>query len=163
MRGGDVDDAAPVLRAHAGHGEARGVEGAGEIDGENSIPFLHWEILYRADMLNACVVDEDIHPAEFLGGESHHLLNLAGLAHVCAVVRDSRAMRVARLRNLRARSFNRCGIAKAVEYDVGALLGEFDGDTQADAAGGAGNEGGFVQKCSHQGIVAEPWLRRNPE
>jgi hypothetical protein len=35
------------------------------------------------------------------------------------------------------------GVAEAVDHHIGALLGHGAGDGQADAAGGAGDEGGL--------------------
>ena len=88
-------------------------------------------------MLDAGVVHQDVHMAEFFSGKGHHGLDFGGLAHVGAVVGHLGAKRGDFL-------LRRLGVAKTVEHDVGALGGQRFGDAQADAAGGAGDEGGFI-------------------
>ena len=44
------------------------------------------------------------------------------------------------------------GIAKAVDHDIGALLGERARDGEADSAGGAGDDG--IAGLQHMGLLA---------
>jgi hypothetical protein len=83
------------------------------------------------------VIWQRIYLAELRGGEFHHVFDLAHLAHVGAVVGDLHTQRG----DLGLGAF---GVTKAVEHDVGALAGQGLGNAQADAAGGARDEGGFV-------------------
>ena len=46
-------------------------------------------------------------------------------------------------------------VAKAVHHDVGALLGQLDGDAQPDADGGAGDEGRLAFQCAHESLLSE--------
>ena len=64
MRRGDIDDAAPLARFHLGDDGADGVKGRREIDGDDGVPFGHRKRLDRLDMLDAGIVDENIHLAE---------------------------------------------------------------------------------------------------
>ena len=68
MGRGRVDDAAPAARLHARHGGADGVEGGGQIDGDDLVPLLDRELLDRRDVLDAGIVDEDVDGAERLLG-----------------------------------------------------------------------------------------------
>ena len=88
-------------------------------------------------MLDAGVVDEDVERAEALFAGAHHGLDFGRLAHIGAVVVDL-AARACRTRDLGAR---RLHLAEAVEHQSRAGLGQRAGQPQADAAGGAGDEG----------------------
>ena len=56
----NVDDAAPIARAHAGDDHPAGLEGAAQVDGDHRVPTLGGEVLDARDVLDAGVVDEDI-------------------------------------------------------------------------------------------------------
>ena len=58
--GGDVDHAPPAPGLHGWQGRAHGVEGAGEVDRDNAVPAVHWEILDVGGELDAGVVHQDI-------------------------------------------------------------------------------------------------------
>ena len=102
-------------------------------------------------MLDAGVVDQDVHLAEFARCKLHHVLDLGGLGHVCAVVRDLHAQG----RNL---AFGAFYIAKTVKHDVGALACQRKGDTQTDTTGGAGHERcfAFEHESYSESIRMEP-------
>ncbi len=95
------------------------------------------EVFDAGHVLDAGVVHQDVHLAKALCGEGHHGLDLGGLAHVGAVVGHLCAQ---------GRDFllRRLGVTKAVQHDVGTLARQRFGDAKADAAGGSGDEGGFV-------------------
>ena len=59
MGRGQVDHPAPARFAHERcHG--RGVKGRGQHDRDDGVPLTRREFIDGRDMLNACVVDEDI-------------------------------------------------------------------------------------------------------
>ena len=124
----------PVGLLHGRQGQAGGVKGAGEVDGQNRIPFLHRKVLHRGHMLNAGVVYQNIHPAKALSGKSHHGGNFVGFAHVGTVVFDLDGTLAGRLAYGRDGAFS---LTKAIEDDVGTLGGQGLGNPQANAAGGA--------------------------
>ena len=123
-----VDDTAPVGGLHGGQGQACGVEGAGQVDGDDGVPALNREVFDAGDVLDARVVHQDVDAAKGVGGELHHGFNLAGFAHVGAVVSHFHAQ----CSNFGLGAF---GITKTVQNNVGALLGQCLGDAQTDTAG----------------------------
>lgn len=64
MRGGDVDDAAEFARLHSGEDGLGRVERRREIDGDDGVPLLVRKIFDRGHMLDAGIVDEDVHRAD---------------------------------------------------------------------------------------------------
>ena len=98
-------------------------------------------------MLNARVVHQNIDLAKTLGGKGHYGLNIAGLAHVGAVVGHVHAERT----DLGLRAF---GVAKTVEHNVGALARQRLGDAQTNTAGRSGHEGCLV--LQHKGYSCCP-------
>jgi hypothetical protein len=113
------------------------VERTGQVDRDDGVPALDGEILDASNMLDAGVVDQNVDAAEIGGSVGHHRLDLGWLAHVGTVEPHLDAQRG----NLGARALV---IAKAVEHDVRTLARQRLCNPQADAAGGAGNEGGFA-------------------
>ena len=79
MGRGRVDDPAPFLRLHAGHGGADGVEGGREVDGDDLVPLLGRELLDRGDVLDAGIVDEHVESAEARLRLADHGGDLIGL------------------------------------------------------------------------------------
>ena len=128
MDGGDVDDATPVGGLHGGQGQACGVEGAAQVDGDDGVPALDREFFDLGHMLDACVVDQNVDAAKGVGGEFHHGLDFRGFAHVGAVVSHF---------HTQGSDFGlgAFGIAKTIEHDVGALFGQSLGNAQSNATG----------------------------
>ena len=85
-------------------------------------------------VLDAGVVDEGCPRHRTRRRIGEHGLDLAGLAHVGAVVADAHAER-------RDRLARRLGVAEAVEHDVRALAPREREATQSDAARRSGDEG----------------------
>jgi hypothetical protein len=112
------------------------VEGRAEVDRDDRVPLGGGKLLDRRHVLDAGVVDEDVDAAELGLRVGHHRLDLGRLAHVGPVVAGLHAERG----HLGAR---RLEFAEAVEHHVGALARQAQRDAVADAAGGAGDEGGF--------------------
>ena len=104
------------------------------------------EILDRRDELDAGVVDQDVDRAELFGCASSIIAAIfVGLGHVGAVVERLDAEFASRCRRARSRWPR---VAEAVDHDVGAFLGEGAGDGEADAAGGAGDDGVMVWRAT---------------
>ena len=85
-------------------------------------------------MLDARVVDQDVNSAPLGFACTHHGFDLAGLAHVGAVIGHLGAQAA----NVGQRAFH---VTKAIEHDVRALFGQLSGNAQANAAGRTGDEG----------------------
>ena len=146
MRRADVDDAPPLALLHAGHRRARGVEGRGEVDGDDGVPLLDRELLDRRHVLDAGVVDQDVDRAEVALGLGDHVGDLVVAQHVGGIEGDARAQRL----DLRDRLLVVLLGAEAVDDDIGAVLGERHGDAVADARGRAGDDGGLAFESSLQ-------------
>ena len=145
MRRGDLDDAAEAALLHAGQRMADGVERGAEIDRQDLVPFLRREILDRRDELDAGIVDQHVDRAMLGFDRRHHLGDVLGLAHVGALKGDGH---VEFLGHPGAQLLDLAGIAKPVEHDVVADLGERARDAEADAAGRAGDHRySSVQPC----------------
>ena len=117
------------------------MEGGGEIDGENRVPFRRREILQRRHVLDAGIVDEDIEPAEFAQSRFDHRADRVGARHVGGGVVDAN---VVILGDAFARSFNLLRLAETVQHYVGACAGERAGDAETDAAGRACDQRDFA-------------------
>jgi hypothetical protein len=117
------------------------VEGGGEVDGDDRVPLLDRELVDRRDVLDAGVVDQDIHRAEALDRLAQHRRDRLRLQHVGAVVehRD-----LVLRRQLRAQRLDLGGVAEAVEHQIGALRGEAGRDAKADAGSRAGHQRGLA-------------------
>jgi hypothetical protein len=73
-----VHDAAPLSPLHPGNDGVDGMEIRREIYCDYRVPFFRRESLYRLDVLDARVVDEDIHFAEFPVRVLDHAARRAG-------------------------------------------------------------------------------------
>src|SRR5262249_28514946 len=134
---------APAFRLHIWHNQSRGVERSSEIDGDNRIPLFGREFLDRRDILDTGIVYEDIDLAELVFGGVDHIGNVIRLADIGIAVADAN---VVLARQSATQFLYRSGIAKAVEHDVGAVLGQNLGNAPSDAAGRSSNECGFSGK-----------------
>ncbi len=117
------------------------MEGRAEVDGDDGVPFLGGEVLDRRHVLDAGIVDQDVDPAEFLGGVCHHGLDLSWLGHVCVVVGGLHPELGA---DVGVQLLDLLGVAEAVEHDVGALFGQRARDPEPDARGRTGDESRFA-------------------
>ena len=143
MGGRGLDDAAPFAVLHPGEGETRRVEGGVEVERDDEVPFVERKFLDRRDMLHAGIVDEDIHPAERIGGVLHHRFDLVDLGQVMAGIERLRAgERFEALPFL----FDRVLIAEAVDDDVRAFARQSLGIGEANARSGAGDQGGLASQ-----------------
>ena len=62
------------------------MEGRGQVDGDDRVPFLGREILDRGDVLDAGIVDQDVGPPSSSAQRAIIALDLGGLRHVGAIV-----------------------------------------------------------------------------
>ena len=117
------------------------MEGTGEVDGNHGVPALHGEVFHVGHMLDARVVHQNVHAPELCGTGLHHVLDVSRPAHVSAVVGHLHLRRSACGQNFGTGAVH---IAKTIEHDVRALAGQGLSDSEANATGGAGDEGGFA-------------------
>jgi hypothetical protein len=92
-------------------------------------------------MLDAGVVDQDIHGAELAENELEHLFDVLGLGHVRTGIGHGNAEFLGDRVLLRV---DFVGIAKAVEDNGGSGGGQRAGDAKTDAAGRTGDKGDLV-------------------
>ena len=97
------------------------MEDAGEIDGENIVPFVHRELLHRGHVLDAGVIDHDIDAAEGAFGIVHHRLDLPDVAQVGVVIAGDLAQRGDFSPGVAA-------VAEAIEDHLRARLSQHFGD-----------------------------------
>ncbi|MNJ35325.1 hypothetical protein D3C77_300590 [compost metagenome] len=83
-------------------------------------------------MLDAGVVDQNVDAAKVPLGVSEQVFDLFHITKIGRVMTDPGTV-------AGDLGDGRTGVAEAVEDQVGAGLGQHMGNTQADAAGGAGN------------------------
>src|SRR5690606_39095964 len=120
---------------HAAQHGAVEMEGGGEVDGDDVIPFLvlhaHEQIVAR----HAGIVDQDIDATHGGLGGGDELVDLVELAEIGG---QNRAI----LADFLRRIFQGAN-ARARKGDIGADCGERLGDFPAYAAAGAGDQGAF--------------------
>jgi len=160
VRRGDVDDPTPALGLHHRDGGAAGVEGGGQDDGDQGVPFLFRELVHRRDMLDAGVVDQDVQPPELTHGVSDQVLDLLRLGHVGGMVADGGVG--PGLQGLTL-GLDLRRIAQAVEHDVDPLLGQSRGEGLADAAGGARDHRHMTLEFVVDGHGPTPFRRRRAQ
>src|SRR5574344_2241633 len=121
-----VDDASPACCQHRWQRQAGGMKCTGQINCQDGVPFFHWELLHIRHMLDAAVVDQDVHTTKALGGELHHGGDFMGLTHVGPVVVHGHIVR-------RACSTHRIHsgqvFTKTIEHHIGSLSSQCLSDT----------------------------------
>lgn len=146
----DVHHGATTLQrvavAHEGLG---GEEQALHVRVHHQVVVLFGHVPEIGMALHAGVVDQDVQTAQRLHRALDQLGGRAGGADVGWHVDRAAAQRLDLLDE-----FARAAIGlAAVEHDVGALAGEAQRDRGADALGAAGDEGGFLGKAWHGGMI----------
>ena len=135
-----IEDRARLLRIHVRDHRLGGEKRAVEVDGEHRLPVGKGEVLDRVDDLDAGIRDEDVDraPRRDHGGDAGVDLLLVGHVH-----RDSH--RRAGVIGIDTGSGSFGGFELQVRNgDLGSGLGIELGDGEADAAGGAGDNGDLV-------------------
>ncbi len=104
---------------------ARGVPGRRQVERDDRFILLGREILDRADVLDAGIVDEDVDAAEACDRLLDEAGGLFALHQVGAVVDDAAARMI--LLELGEDALDIFGLAEAVDDDVGARLRQMRG------------------------------------
>ena len=133
----DVDDAAPVASLHAGQRQARGVERRAQVDRDDRVPAIGRKVLDFGDVLDAGVVHQDVERAELLLAGTHHRLDL-GRACSCRR-RDTTTLTPSSATARLADSYS----PKPLSMMLAPSPGQRQCDAEADAAGGARDQGGL--------------------
>ncbi len=139
VRRGNIDDPPPFAFFHAGYHRFGGIKGRRQVQRQNRLPFLVWEILNGRDKLNSCVVDQHINLSKRGLGGGNQAAYVVGFHHVSGRVDRFDAMRIFQRP---ARGFDLFGRLDTVQHDVVASGGKPFGDAVADAAGRSGDDGG---------------------
>ncbi|MNZ91650.1 hypothetical protein D3C78_1106430 [compost metagenome] len=131
MGRGNVDDAALAGLLHQRYRGAHGMEGTGQIDGDDPVPFFRRKLLDGRDMLDAGIVDEHIHRAEFFVRGLDEVGDLVRFRHIRGVVKHTPA---AFGFQQQPQFFDLVFVAEAVQYDIGALPRKSLRDGKTDTA-----------------------------
>src|SRR4051794_32164013 len=117
------------------------MEQRAEVDREGAVPLLVRDLLERlVSHLERRVADEDVHPAELLDGLRDHGPAVGGVREVAG---DQDGL-LAGLLDPRRGVLRVLVLVEVGDEDVGALPGVRDRDGLADAAVGAGDDGGLA-------------------
>src|SRR5690606_1374898 len=134
--GGDVDDRPFSPLDHRRHHLAGAEEGAGQVDVDHALPFLHGHLEERRLGHDAGVVHEGIDPPEMLHHRPHHPGDLVGVADVGL----ERRRLPPQAQDGCDRALRSFPVLHVADGHVGARPGASHGDGGADAAAGAGHE-----------------------
>jgi hypothetical protein len=135
-----VEDDAGALRHHGVGHRLRAVEDAAQVDVDDGVELLQRHLLQPCVLRDAGVVDQHVDAAAtgFLHGR-HHGVDRVALRHVHTMPEGTRAQCAA------LRDGGLDGVAAHVAHvNDSALACELQGGGQADALGGAGDEGDLV-------------------
>ena len=141
MSRGDVDDAPPAVSPHGGQRAPRRVKRGRQIDGEDRLPFVDWELRDRRDVLNPGVVDHDIQPAEGLQDRTDHFLDGFCPRHIGRRIFDLYAELIG---NMRLGPADLVGLAETIENNGGTGSRQRLGDAQPNSTGRAGYQRHFA-------------------
>ena len=112
------------------------MEGRGQVDRDDRVPFVDGEFVDRADMLDACIVHEDVAGARLCDQRAA----LIALGHVGLDIPGGHA--VIR-RDLARQSVILVAVGEGVQDDIRPCLGQFARNAQSDPGIGPGDDGGF--------------------
>ena len=146
MRRGRGDDTAPAAPLHAGHGCTDRVEGGGQVDRNDRIPLVDRKLLDWGDVLDAGIVDEDIHAAEGLLPEPDQFGDFRS-AWPCRGRIDGLHPEIALDCRSLLLDIGRC--THSVEHDVGTCTCEGTRIRETDAARRAGHDCDFTFQNTH--------------
>jgi hypothetical protein len=135
--GRDIDDAAPLLRAHRRQHGLRAEKGRFQIDRDRQIEIAFGEVVDATDDGDAGIVDEDVNRAERRSDVSNHFCDAGGLRHVGGD--GDRAATY--ILDLPDNCLGIIGTFPIVDRDGDAGFGERDGNRRSDAAGCTGHQG----------------------
>src|SRR6266481_4675047 len=138
--GGDVDDDAAAALGH--HLLARPLaaeEDAVDVDLDHRVPAVDADVLGLGAERRARVVDHDVDPTHLLRGALDQRLDRVLLAHVHRLAEGA----AAELGDLGHHGLEVLLLA-AADHDIGARLGELDGDGAADADAASRDDGDLL-------------------
>ncbi len=135
------DQPPPALGFHMRQDQPRGVEYARQVERDDQVPFGDGKFIDRRDMLRAGIVDQDIDPAELVGGVSDHALDRRGIGQVGVAVSRPRARSLGQLGPL---LLDRRRLAKAVDHDIGPGPCQGGRIGRADTRGRPGDQRGLA-------------------
>jgi hypothetical protein len=130
MDGSDIDDAPPVAALHRRKCGANGMKCSRQIDRNDSVPAIRRKLLDRSDMLDTCVIDENIDRSEPVFGVADKRGALFGIREVGAVIMDFYFILL--LKTTRKR-LGFLGSRDAVDDQAAASGGESLREAKADA------------------------------
>ncbi|MNX60029.1 hypothetical protein D3C86_909210 [compost metagenome] len=160
MRRRNVDDAAKALLLHVRQRGRRAMEHGRQVQRQNGIPLFNREIFDQRGVLDAGVIDKDVDAAQLAHRVVHQATHRIAFRQVGAVVDHLHAVFLGQTGAL---LFDRGGVAKTIQDDISALLGEGGGDPQADTAGGTGDKGNFSFEHVHSPVVWHRDEKRNED
>ena len=137
-----MHDAAPLALLHAGHEVAHHGHAGGEVDFDIAIPHLVFNRVNRLRVVDARVVDQDVHFAEALQGFVGQGFDLRAVTHVGAHPLDLRTQAFA---DLNGGGLQLIGVAAGDEH-ICASFGEHARDGFAEAFAAARDEGVFASE-----------------
>ena len=136
--GGDIDDGAPIPLGDHLPGSGLGAEeGAAQIVVDDQVPLLFGHVDEGAKGLEAGIVNQDVKTAEM----ADCFFDEVGGAFLCTDVGRDRDGRAAEGFNLVDHGLRAGGAGTVVDDDLRSRCGKTEGNTAAQAAAAAGNDG----------------------
>src|SRR5262249_7995848 len=118
------------------HGFTRAQELSGEIDGQHLVPLRERELVERGILLQARVVDQDVHGAELFQHRAEHRAHLSLIRHISAQSAHPYAPGAYLVRE----SFSLILVTHIIDDDIGAGIAERQGDGASDTRTRASHE-----------------------
>src|ERR1035441_1924275 len=146
---GEVDDAAPVARAHAGQDGLGHQEARLQVDCDQLVPILLGDLFDALHAGDAGVIHQDFDVAELRLDGIHQAID-AGADRDVGLDGDTAAPEAG---DLRFRVLRVGGASPVIDRQVGACPGKCYRDGTADAPAGTGDQGDFALQIVHPSRV----------
>src|ERR1035441_6747294 len=150
---GEVDDAAPVARAHAGQDGLGHQEARLQVDCDQLVPILLGDLFDALHAGDAGVIHQDFDVAELRLDGIHQAID-AGADRDVGLDGDTAAPEAG---DLRFRVLRVGGASPVIDRQVGACPGKCYRDGTADAPAGTGDQGDFALQIVHPSRVPCLW------
>src|SRR5690348_8646075 len=85
MNGCNIENPSPLACVHARQNSLREQKGSREHDFDDLSPFRLWKFSDWRDILNACVVYQDVYLTLDGNGLSHESLHILAFGHICCL------------------------------------------------------------------------------